>query len=99
MKRSLKARAQEEDDEDDLDSGVLVGVGTRSKTRGFLARGGAGGPPVFMGVGYVEGTEDDEEEDELLTDDSVYRPEPLPSSRKKGKGKGTTSKKKGKGRT
>jgi hypothetical protein len=39
----------------DLDSGVLVGVGTKDKGDGFLAHGGAGGIPVFMGVGYVQG--------------------------------------------
>jgi hypothetical protein len=38
----------------DLDSGVLIGVG-RSARRGFLAHGGAGGPAVFMGAGYVRG--------------------------------------------
>jgi hypothetical protein len=43
----------------DLENGVLMGVGTRSRKRGFLARGGAGGEPVFMGVGYVEGAEED----------------------------------------
>ncbi|KAF9471664.1 hypothetical protein BDN70DRAFT_551191 [Pholiota conissans] len=52
------------EEEEDLDSGVLVGVGTRSKRRGFLAHGGAGGPPVFMGVGYVEGAEEDEEQEQ-----------------------------------
>jgi hypothetical protein len=46
----------------DLDSGVLVGFGTRSKRRGFLARGGAGGPSVFMGKGYVDGAIDSDEE-------------------------------------
>lgn len=52
--------------DDDFDSGVLVGVGTRSKNRGFLARGGAGGEPVFMGVGYVDGAEESEGEDVVL---------------------------------
>lgn len=47
----------------DLDSGILTGVGTRSKNRGFLARGGAGGESVWMGVGYVQGVEEDEEVD------------------------------------
>jgi hypothetical protein len=47
-------------DDSDYDSGVLVGVGTSSKQKGFLAHGGAGGAPVFMGVGYVEGAVDDE---------------------------------------
>ncbi|KAH7927970.1 hypothetical protein BV22DRAFT_243402 [Leucogyrophana mollusca] len=48
--------------DNDLDSGVLVGVGSRSKRKGFLAHGGAGGAPVFMGVGYVEGAEEEDEE-------------------------------------
>ncbi|KAF8072131.1 hypothetical protein FPV67DRAFT_1651324 [Lyophyllum atratum] len=52
----------EDEDVDGLESGVFVGVGTRSKKRGFLAHGGAGGAPVFMGVGYVEGAEDDRED-------------------------------------
>ncbi|KAL4066823.1 hypothetical protein V8B97DRAFT_1867968 [Scleroderma yunnanense] len=45
---------------DDLlvdDDSVFVGIGTRSKRRGFLAHGGAGGPPVHMGVGYVRGAQ------------------------------------------
>ncbi|KAH8831412.1 hypothetical protein DL96DRAFT_1587697 [Flagelloscypha sp. PMI_526] len=40
-----------------LESGVFSGTGTRSKNRGFLAHGGAGGPPVFMGEGYVRDVE------------------------------------------
>lgn len=39
----------------DLNNGPFVGVGQRSERLGFLAHGGAGGEPVFMGVGYVEG--------------------------------------------
>ncbi|KAG2153957.1 hypothetical protein DEU56DRAFT_772001 [Suillus clintonianus] len=42
-----------------LESGELVGTGTGSKQRGFLAGGGAGGAPVFMGVGYVRDVEED----------------------------------------
>ena len=42
------------------DEAVLTGAGTRSKRHGFLAHGGAGGAPVFMGVGYVEGVEGDD---------------------------------------
>lgn len=34
---------------------VLEGLGSKSKKAGYLAHGGAGGKPVFMGVGYVEG--------------------------------------------
>jgi len=40
---------------DELDKEDLyVGTGTRNKNEGFLARGGAEGSPVFMGMGYVE---------------------------------------------
>ena len=42
------------------DEAMFTGVGTRSKGHGFLAHGGAGGAPVFMGVGYVEGAEEDD---------------------------------------
>ncbi|KAI0315559.1 hypothetical protein OF83DRAFT_1084879 [Amylostereum chailletii] len=48
----------------DVEDEVLVGVGSRSKNKGYLAHGGAGGKPVFMGVGYVEGVIDEEEEEE-----------------------------------
>lgn len=44
----------------DFDANVLVGVGQRSQKKGFLAHGGAGGIPVFMGKGYVEGAEREE---------------------------------------
>lgn len=41
---------------------VFVGVGTRSKRRGFLpGGGGAAGAPVFRGVGYVDGAIEDDE--------------------------------------
>ena len=45
-----------------LDTGVLVGIGTRSKKRGFLKGGGAAGTPVHMGVGYVIGAEESDDE-------------------------------------
>ncbi len=51
--------------EEDLDSGHLVAQGTRSSKRGFLARGGGAGPPVFMGEGYVQGVVTDEGEERL----------------------------------
>lgn len=41
-----------------LESGELFGTGIGSKRRGFLAGGGAGGAPVFMGAGYVRGVEE-----------------------------------------
>ena len=34
---------------------VLTGVGARDLGGGFLARGGAGGEPMFMGDGYLRG--------------------------------------------
>ena len=43
--------------DEDLDSGILVGVGRRNKKIGYLAHGGAGGLPVFMGDGYVDRAE------------------------------------------
>jgi hypothetical protein len=76
--RDARARFILRDDQDlqfldDLDSEILVGVGTRSKKRGFLAHGGAGGLPVFMGDGYVEGVEESDSEvsDEV---DGDYEP-------------------------
>ena len=77
-----------DDDVLGLDSGVFTGVGTKSKRRGFLAHGGAGGAPVFMGVGYVEGAIDDDEEERDKSpsprthgdDDEEYLP-PAPARR------------------
>lgn len=86
FRRTFGVTEEGEADDEDLDSGIFVGVGTRSKTRGFLARGGAGGSPVFMGVGYVEGTHDDDEEppEGPMNGDAEYE-EPSPPSRKKKK--------------
>lgn len=86
-KRSLLAQA-DGDEEDNLESEIFVGVGTRSKTQGFLAHGGAGGPPVFMGVGYVEGAEEEESghlrnEVQSRRDADGTSDEPSPSRRKK----------------
>lgn len=47
----------DEDDEYGLDNGTLVGVGMKDMQGGFLARGGGGGSPVYMGDGYVQGAE------------------------------------------
>ncbi|TFK66296.1 hypothetical protein BDN72DRAFT_844510 [Pluteus cervinus] len=41
----------------DLELDMLSSAGTRPKNLGFLAHGGAGGPAVFMGVGYVDGAQ------------------------------------------
>lgn len=62
------------EDEEVFESGVFVGVGTRSKRRGFLAHGGAGGLPVFMGVGYVEDAEEEVEDDPKIMDDAYIPP-------------------------
>jgi hypothetical protein len=71
-----------DDPQPDFDSGILVGVGTKSKKKGFLAHGGAGGVPVFMGEGYVDGVEGSNseedaggEEDEEMEDDDEYVPQ------------------------
>jgi hypothetical protein len=48
----------EEVDVADYEDEVLVGVGTRPQLGAFLAHGGKGGIPVYMGVGYVQGAED-----------------------------------------
>lgn len=50
------------ENEDEVEDDLYVGTGTRSKNRGFLAHGGAGGNAVFMGTGYVEGAEEEREE-------------------------------------
>jgi hypothetical protein len=80
-------RDREDFDDLDLESGTLVGVGTRPKNRGFLARGGAGGEPVFMGVGYVEGVEDegdaDRDGDEDDGRDGDYEPYAPPAGRRR----------------
>lgn len=53
--------------ESDIESGVLIGVGTRNQRGAFLAHGGAGGPAVVMGVGYVEGAEEVEKDREVVS--------------------------------
>jgi len=70
-----------------LDSGIFMGVGGKSKRRGFLAHGGAGGSPVFMGVGYVQDAVDDAVEEHEkspslrdVDDEDEYIP-PAPSRR------------------
>ena len=40
------------------ESGTFESTGTRGREKGYMAHGGAGGPPVLMGKGYVEGLED-----------------------------------------
>ena len=64
-RKTLDEEIRIAEDDGSLDSGVLVGVGTRSKKRGFLKGGGAAGTPVHMGVGYVIGAEESEDEEPL----------------------------------
>lgn len=75
-----------EDDEEDgsKEDSVLVGVGTRSKQRGFLPGGGAAGAPVFRGVGYVEGAVEDDRA--LGEEPRHYRRSTSRSSRQRGDG-------------
>ncbi|KIM84785.1 hypothetical protein PILCRDRAFT_817582 [Piloderma croceum F 1598] len=93
----------ENGEEPDLDSGILVGVGTRSKKKGFLAHGGAGGVPVFMGDGYVDGVEVGEEEGEVdeggnRDDDSDYSPKSKKNAGGGGRKRGPAAVGKRKGR-
>lgn len=61
-RRTLDEEIRTADDDGLFDSSVLVGVGSRSKKRGFLKGGGAAGAPVHMGVGYVIGAVESEDE-------------------------------------
>lgn len=62
-RKTLDEEIRIAEDEGSLDNGVLVGIGTRSKKRGFLKGGGAAGTPVHMGVGYVIGAEESDDEE------------------------------------
>ena len=62
------------------ESGELVALGTRSKKKGFLKGGGGAGKPVFMGVGHVQGVEDDGDDE----DEDGSPPPPVSSRRRKG---------------
>uniref|UniRef100_A0A0W0FIZ8 Uncharacterized protein n=1 Tax=Moniliophthora roreri TaxID=221103 RepID=A0A0W0FIZ8_MONRR len=54
---------------------MISAVGTRSKKKGYLAHGGGGGVPVFMGIGSVDGAEEsDHIQDEVEDDDGDYVP-------------------------
>ncbi|KIK62350.1 hypothetical protein GYMLUDRAFT_95973 [Collybiopsis luxurians FD-317 M1] len=63
-KASLMTEVEGDWGEDELESGMYVGTGVRSKKHGFMAHGGAGGVPVWMGEGYVLGVDGAEEEAE-----------------------------------
>ena len=62
-RKTLDEEIRTAEDDGLFDNGILVGVGTRSKKRGFLKGGGAAGTPVLMGVGYVVGAEESEDEE------------------------------------
>ncbi|KAF9223604.1 hypothetical protein BS17DRAFT_108129 [Gyrodon lividus] len=59
--RTAEARSSDIDqgndelDPEEQEDDVFIGTGTKSKRQGFLAHGGGGGAPVFMGIGYVQG--------------------------------------------
>ena len=61
-RKTLDEEIRIAEDGGSLDSGIFIGVGTRSKKKGFLKGGGAAGTPVHMGVGYVVGAEGSEDE-------------------------------------
>ncbi|KAJ7583611.1 hypothetical protein C8J56DRAFT_954517 [Mycena floridula] len=92
LRTAFDERATRDDaEDDDVESGTLVGVGTKSKRKGFLARGGAGGEPVFMGIGYVEGAEEDSMDDDDAArtgdddDEDEYQPKKRPQKSRRGK--------------
>ncbi|KAI0926275.1 hypothetical protein AcW1_008487 [Taiwanofungus camphoratus] len=71
---------------DEIESGELVGVGTQSTRRGFLKGGGAAGRPVFMGVGYVQGAEEDAHDGDVNGEEEEEEDGPrLPWRRRSGR--------------
>lgn len=69
--RIAEARSSDIDQcNDELDTAgedVFVATGTRSKRNGFLAHGGGGGVPMFMGAGYVQGAGLDSADEDGVT--------------------------------
>ena len=61
----------EQDNDNNLDDGILTGVGSKNMQGGFLARGGGGGSPVYMGVGYVQGARDRSRQSRKITNSVV----------------------------
>ena len=77
--RVAEARSSDIDEcNDELDQekedDVFIAKGTKSNRRGFLAHGGGGGAPVFMGAGYVEGVTLDSADEDGTTGAPLWRP-------------------------
>ncbi|KAI6147003.1 hypothetical protein EDD17DRAFT_80378 [Pisolithus thermaeus] len=60
--RTAQPQAADAGGAESFEDNVFVATGTKNNRKGFLAHGGGGGPPVFMGVGYVQGAEESDTE-------------------------------------
>ena len=73
--RTAEARSSDIDqcnDELDPEEDVFIATGTRSKRNGFLAHGGGGGTPVF--VGAMQGAAQDSADEDGVTGAQLRRP-------------------------
>ena len=82
--RTVEARSSDMDEcndelEPEKEEDVFTATGTRSTRRGFLAHGGGGGSPVFVGVGYIEGATLDSGDEDVIAESRV-RPRRLSKS-------------------
>lgn len=60
--RTAQPQATDAGGTESIEDDVFAATGTKNSRKGFLAHGGGGGPPVFMGVGYVQGAEESDTE-------------------------------------